>query len=137
MSEDNDLANKIKVLRNQKKWSQEALAEHADMSVSAIKKIETGERKDPGINTVTLIAKALGVTCNELSPISQFEMATDQKMVFYGAFLEKLGGLSPQARAFVLSFVFQDLKYFQESSDGKADPKVLAAFQIVSKALQS
>lgn len=54
----------IRGLRRQHKWSQEHLAEYADLSVTTVKKAEAGGR----LNTATLhsIAAALGVQTSDL-----------------------------------------------------------------------
>jgi len=60
------IADKVKHLRRKKKLSQEKLARLADISYNTIVKIETGSTPNPGIKTVSKIAKALGVTVDKL-----------------------------------------------------------------------
>ncbi|MDP2930354.1 MAG: helix-turn-helix transcriptional regulator [bacterium] len=60
------IAVEIKRLRRKKKLSQEKLAHLADISYNTIVKIETGSTPNPGIKTISKIAKALGVMVDEL-----------------------------------------------------------------------
>jgi len=60
------IANEVKHLRVKKKLSQEKLARLADISYNTIVKIETRSTLSPGIKTISKIAKALGVTVDEL-----------------------------------------------------------------------
>ena len=59
-------AKKIRELRNKKGLSQEKLARLANVSFVTIVKIESGESKHPTIQTMAGIAKALGVSVDEL-----------------------------------------------------------------------
>lgn len=61
------LAKKIRELRNKKGLSQEKLARLADVSYNTIVKIESGESKNPTFQTITGIAKALGVSLDQLA----------------------------------------------------------------------
>ncbi|MGH3741515.1 MAG: helix-turn-helix domain-containing protein [Micromonosporaceae bacterium] len=58
-------AGRVRGLRRQLRWSQERLAEEAGLSVTTVKKAESGRGE---VNTATLhaIARALGTTTNEL-----------------------------------------------------------------------
>lgn len=60
------LAKRIRELRNKKGLSQEKLARLADVSFTTIVKIESGESKKPTIQTMAGIAKALGISLDEL-----------------------------------------------------------------------
>ncbi|MBL7130108.1 MAG: helix-turn-helix transcriptional regulator [Candidatus Omnitrophica bacterium] len=60
------LAQNIRRLRLKKGLSQEKLARLADISNATLIKIESGVAKEPTITTVAKIAKALGVSINEL-----------------------------------------------------------------------
>ena len=64
-SEITNLKN-IKELRNKKGWSQEKLAREADISYQTLIKIERGGIKNPKIETMIKLAKALGVSIDEL-----------------------------------------------------------------------
>ena len=56
----------IKKLRRQKKFSQEKLARLADISLNTLTKIESGFTKKPSIQTIHKIAKALGISLDDL-----------------------------------------------------------------------
>ena len=57
---------KLKILRNQKGWSQEKLAREADISYHTVIKLEQNINKNPRIETVIKMADALGVSLDEL-----------------------------------------------------------------------
>lgn len=59
-------STKIKQLREKKGLSQEKLARIADVSNNTIVNIESGKQTNPTIETVSKIAKALGVDIEEL-----------------------------------------------------------------------
>ena len=59
-------STKIKHLREKKGLSQEKLARIADVSNNTIVNIESGKQKNPTIETVSKIAKELGVAIEEL-----------------------------------------------------------------------
>ena len=60
------LAKRIRELRNKKGLSQEKLARLADVSYNTIVKIESGESKNPTIQTIAGIAKALEISLDKL-----------------------------------------------------------------------
>ena len=60
-----DLKN-IKKLRNKKSWSQEKLAREADISYQTLIKIEQNRIKNPKLQTLVKLAKALGVSLDDL-----------------------------------------------------------------------
>ncbi len=60
------LAKRIREIRNKKGLSQEKLARLADVSYNTIVKIESGESKNPTIQTMAGIAKALEVSLDNL-----------------------------------------------------------------------
>lgn len=61
------LDKKIRELRNKKGLSQERLARLADVSYNTIVKIESGDSKNPTFQTMTRVAKALGVSLDDLA----------------------------------------------------------------------
>ena len=61
------LSKKIRELRNKKALSQEKLARLADVSYNTVVKIESGESKNPTFQTMKGIAKALGVSLDDLA----------------------------------------------------------------------
>ncbi|MFH1397292.1 MAG: helix-turn-helix transcriptional regulator [Candidatus Omnitrophota bacterium] len=64
------LAKRIRELRNKKGLSQEKLARLADVSYNTIVKIESGDSKNPTFQTMTGIAKALGIYLDDLAKSS-------------------------------------------------------------------
>jgi transcriptional regulator with XRE-family HTH domain len=54
------LGRRVRALRNAKGWSQERLAEHANLDRSYIAGIETGSR-NPSLKALELLAKGLQV----------------------------------------------------------------------------
>jgi len=56
----------IKKLRNKKNWSQERLAREADISYQTLIKIEQNRIKNPKLQTLIKLAKALGVSIDDL-----------------------------------------------------------------------
>lgn len=60
------LSEKIRKLRKEKGYSQEKLARKADVSMRTINIIEAGKIANPHVDTVTRIAKGLGIELSEL-----------------------------------------------------------------------
>ena len=56
----------IKKLRNKKGWSQERLAREADISYQTLIKIEQERIKNPKLQTLVKLARALEVSLDEL-----------------------------------------------------------------------
>jgi len=56
----------LKKLRNKKSWSQERLAREADISYQTLIKIEQGRIKNPKLQTLVKLAKALRVSLDDL-----------------------------------------------------------------------
>lgn len=56
----------IKKLRNKKGWSQEKLARESDISYQTLIKIEQDRIKNPKLQTLIKLAKALGVSLDDL-----------------------------------------------------------------------
>jgi len=61
-----NLAKKVKQLREKLGLSQEKLARLADVSNNTIINIEAGKQDNPTIDTLKKVAKALGVSVEEL-----------------------------------------------------------------------
>jgi transcriptional regulator with XRE-family HTH domain len=59
-------ARRIRELRKKKGLSQDRLARLADVAFTTVVKIESGESKHPTIQTMAGIAKALGISLDEL-----------------------------------------------------------------------
>ena len=66
MSNNQNLANNIKKLREAKGLSQEKLARLADVANNTLIKMESGENQNPTLDTLKKVAKALGVSIKEL-----------------------------------------------------------------------
>ena len=56
----------LKKLRKQKGWSQEKLAREAGISYQTLIKIEQGRIKNPKLETLIKLAKALGTSLDKL-----------------------------------------------------------------------
>lgn len=61
-----NLAKKVKQLREKLGLSQEKLARLADVSNNTVINIEAGKQDNPTIDTLKKVAKALGVSVEEL-----------------------------------------------------------------------
>ena len=66
MSTSQNLANNIKKLREAKGLSQEKLARLADVANNTLIKMESGENQNPTLVTLKKIAKAFGVSVDDL-----------------------------------------------------------------------
>ena len=60
------LSKRLKELRKKAGFSQQKLAERANLSYNAITKIEQGTAKKPTIQTMIKIADAFGISLDEL-----------------------------------------------------------------------
>jgi transcriptional regulator with XRE-family HTH domain len=65
-NEKTTIAKNIKKLRNQRGLSQDRLSKLADISHNTIIKIESGAIQSPTMDTAQKIAKALGVSLDDL-----------------------------------------------------------------------
>lgn len=61
-----NIGKKIREYRNEKGWSQEELARRAEIPFTTLNKIESGVIKNPSIEKVAKIARALGVQIEKL-----------------------------------------------------------------------
>jgi len=66
MSTNLNLSNNIKKLREAKGLSQEKLARLADVANNTLIKMESGENQNPTLDTLKKVAKALGVSVDDL-----------------------------------------------------------------------
>mgnify|MGYP001396950993 FL=1 len=66
MSKNENLAKNVEKLRKQKSLSQERLARLADVANNTIIKMESGENKNPTLETLRKVAKALDISVDEL-----------------------------------------------------------------------
>lgn len=66
MSNSQNLSNNIKRLREAKRLSQEKLARLADVANNTLIKMESGENKNPTLETLKKVAKALDVSVDDI-----------------------------------------------------------------------
>jgi len=66
MSKNENLAKNVGKLRKQKGLSQERLARLADVANNTIIKMESGENKNPTLETLRKVAKAFDVSVDDL-----------------------------------------------------------------------
>jgi transcriptional regulator with XRE-family HTH domain len=66
MAMSNKIADNLKKLRRKKGYSLEKVARLADLSLNTVVKVENGVNKNPTIETLTKLAKALGVGVDDL-----------------------------------------------------------------------
>ena len=59
------MGSRVRQLREAKRWTQEALAERADLDRSYIAGIETGLR-NPSVKAMSKVARGLGTSLSEL-----------------------------------------------------------------------
>ena len=62
----NNISDNLRKLRGKKGYSLEKIARLADLSLNTIVKVENGVNRNPTIETLTKIAKALGVGVDNL-----------------------------------------------------------------------
>ena len=60
------LSKRIKQLRAERSWTQQALAQKAGLSFNAITKIEQGVAKYPTLKTLLKLSRAFGIGLDEL-----------------------------------------------------------------------
>ncbi len=60
------LAKRLKELRKERNWTQQKLAEKADLSFNAITKIEQGAAEHPTLKTLLKLADAFGISLDAL-----------------------------------------------------------------------
>lgn len=73
LSTNEKIGIKISILRKKLKYSQEKLAELADLSKTSINSIERAQSK-PTIETLERIAKALNIELKELVDVSRMDL---------------------------------------------------------------
>ena len=62
----NKIADNLKKLREAKGLSQEKLARLADVAINTLIKMESGENQNPTLVTLKKVAKAFGVSVDDL-----------------------------------------------------------------------
>jgi transcriptional regulator with XRE-family HTH domain len=71
------IGRRLKVLREIAGMSQQSLAVSAGLSVSLVSQIERRSRVDPRMSTITALARALGVSLDEL--VGKIDLASDRE----------------------------------------------------------
>lgn len=66
MANQSTIAEKVRKARKKSSLSQDKLARKADVAYNTVVKIESGENKNPTIETLRSIAKALDISVDEL-----------------------------------------------------------------------
>ena len=116
MAKPNPVRENLIRLRQQKGWTQEYLAKEASLSSMAVIQIETGRRERPRMDTLQKLAKALGVSIDELSgqsapPTKDPVSRADLKLLIEGeAETLPIRLLEPLLQAFLGSDVEGDRK---------------------------
>ena len=60
------LSERLKELRKEHNWTQQELAQKADLSFNAVTKIEQGAAKHPTLKTLLKLTEAFGIGLDEL-----------------------------------------------------------------------
>lgn len=60
------ISKRLKELRKERNWTQQELAQKADLSFNAITKIEQGAAKHPTLKTLLKLTEAFGIGLDEL-----------------------------------------------------------------------
>lgn len=61
-----DLGESVRLARERRGWGQNDLAKRAELNQSTLQRIESGRSADPGVSLVLKIARALGITVEDL-----------------------------------------------------------------------
>lgn len=120
-----NLADRVLNLRKARRFSQEKLAEISGVPRRTLQNIESGQTLSPGLDTVTALAQALGVSVGDLSG-APGSPAPD--LTFAATLLSKFVALSPVRQRFVLAVVFGDESYLS------GDSLLAQAYRTLSKA---
>src|SRR5690348_9335643 len=128
------LGEKIRRLRAKADLSQEELAGRAKIAHRALQRVESG-KANPTVDTLTAIAKALGVPFEELAGISGRETfinnevkrsQTDPALLEAAKVLQALASAGPFRRALVKYMLFQDPAYLENLPEIGPIQKLLA-----------
>jgi len=60
------ISKRLKELRKERNWTQQELAQKADLSFNAVTKIEQGAAKHPTLKTLIKLSEAFGIGIDEL-----------------------------------------------------------------------
>lgn len=132
------VAEKIMKLRKARGFSQERLAELADVPRRTLQNIESGETTSPGIESLMPISAALEVSIATLvgedMPIPRELLArvidsahVEDPFQVAALLMERFASAPPRLRAVVLAYLFQDFevmrKYQREIASLTPKPK--------------
>lgn len=106
------IANRIRLLRAGKGWTQQQLAEKANRSLEAISNIERA-LNSPNLDSLKQIANALGVPLADLLP-SEVETDTDKQIA-------ELVQIARQLDPASLRIVLAQVRAFRDAKDTKPD----------------
>lgn len=119
------LGEKIAKLRKSRHFSQDRLAEVADVPRRTLQNIESGETESPGIDNLIPIAVALEVSLGELVgekkliPRELIARAiespeSDDSLRVASLLLQQFEAAPPRLRAVVLAYLFQDFEIMRK-----------------------
>jgi transcriptional regulator with XRE-family HTH domain len=113
------LGSTIRRLRDERGWTQGELAYHAGVDQSHVSRIESGATKDTKVSTIIAIARALGVTIDELTGRSPLRAhpGADEDPVFRE--LDRDKRVKPETRRIVRMIVEADYRAWQEEQARK------------------
>lgn len=101
------IGERLRSYRRQKGWSQELLAEHADLHATYIGQLERGE-KNATLETISKVAQALDISLSQLfENISLSEAEPDIAAQCYGLVLRQ----SPQDQKMLFDILRAVIKY--------------------------
>jgi transcriptional regulator with XRE-family HTH domain len=112
-----ELGNALKAARKRRAWSRETLAHHAGMSWAAIAQIEAGRRKDVRISSLRALAKALGITIDELAE-GRERSGLQHSAVIFASDQEFIDRLAPAIREAIADS--QSVHVVTQKSRGRA-----------------
>lgn len=98
------IGERIQYLRVAREFSQPKLAEEADIPLRTLQEIEYGKSKQPGINTIAKIARAMRIPIESL-----LETTVDLPLPDFAAAaktMEQLAGLDQDFQRLVLSLIY-------------------------------
>lgn len=107
-----EVGNRIREYRKSRGWTQEQLAEYADLSVNYLATMEIG-RKTPSLRTLARLAEALGVDICDLLVKEKTREELDS-IQYISRSLSSLGDSDTEFAKALLRFVVEYLKREQK-----------------------
>jgi transcriptional regulator with XRE-family HTH domain len=108
------LADRIKFARNALDFTQEELAEQAQIPLRTLQGIEYGVAKSPGIDNLTKIAKALNVSLVSLIEPVRAALPDFRQT---GEFLTAISRLGPEWQRILMTLALGDEQYMSGHPD--------------------